>query len=99
MSLESVNTESESSYSPYVEDFSSASWNGRSVSIVPCGERCNGEATLHAMIDTDENKTVEVEVEVESKDGRFSGSISGEVSQDHDGKTTGKVETEWSVKF
>ena len=99
MSIEVINTESETLYSNYDECFSSSCWNGRSVSIVPCGGRCNGEASLHAMIDTDDNKSVEVEIEVESKDGRFSASISGEVSQDHDGETTGKVETEWSITF
>ena len=67
--------------------------------IILCGERCNGEATLHAMVDTDENKSVDIEVEVESESGRFSGSFSGGVSQDRDGNTSGKVEVDGSIKF
>lgn len=108
MSIESISSESEA-YEYY--ESSSGQWNGRPVTIenasnsnligrvVLCGERCNGEATLHAMVDTDDNKSVDLEVEVESESGRFSGPVSGGVSQDRDGNTTGKVEADWSVKF
>ncbi len=93
------------------EPFSSDSWNGRSVTIVKavnttvvdrmvlCGERCNGEATFHGMVDTDENKSVDAEVKVESENGQFSGSVSGGINQDRDGDTTGKVEVETTFKF
>lgn len=113
MGIENVGVESGAIYSDIYEsdELSPAPWNGRLVTIenasnrdlvariVLCGERCNGEATLHAMVDTDDNKSIDLEVEVESENGRFLGSISGEVSQDKDGNTTGKVETDWSFKF
>ena len=108
MSIGNISSDSES-YEYY--EPSSGQWNSRSVTIenasnsnltgrvVLCGEKCNGEATLHAMVDTDDNKSVDLEVEVESESGRFSGSVSGGVSQDRDGNTSGKVEIDGSIKF
>ncbi len=90
---------------------SSGSWNGRLVTtenapnsdladrVDFCGERCNGEATLHAMVDTDDNKNIDANIKVESESGRVSGSISGSISQDQDGNTTGKVEASSTIKF
>lgn len=90
---------------------SSGSWNGRLVTtenapnsdladrVDFCGERCNGEATLHAMVDTDDNKNIDANIKVESESGRVSGSVSGSISQDQDGNTTGKVEASSTIKF
>jgi outer membrane usher protein FimD/PapC len=115
MSFEGISFESESSYSDYdnYQSSPSSNWEGRSVNIetthitnsipfdkvVTCGERCHGEVSADFSVSSDGSKSAEVEVELESEDGKNSGYVSGEVSQDKDGDTSGKVEAGYSVKF
>ena len=60
---------------------------------------CGGEVSVRGSADTDGNKDVEVEVKAESADRKSSGSISGGISQDSDGNTSGKVEVDYTIRF
>ena len=62
--------------------------------IITCGETVDGEVSARGSIDTEGNKDVEVEIEVSSKDGNISGSVSGGITQDKGGHTEGRVEVE-----
>ena len=111
MSVESISIESENIYSDYgIYEASSESWNGRSVAVsasqgdlvgrvVLCGERCHGEFSADFSIDTDNNKSAELEVEIERNDGRASGYVSGEVDQDKDGNTKAEMKVGGTITF
>lgn len=64
-----------------------------------CGENIDHEVSARGSIDTEGNRSVEIEYEASSKDGDISGSVSGSVSQDSDGNVGGKVEVETSWSF
>ncbi|GEM_PF-4213368 len=67
--------------------------------IILCGEKVDGAVSVSGSADTQGNKSVEAEVQVSSKDGNVSASVSGSVSQDKDGHTEGKVEFKTTTHF
>ena len=104
MDVESTSTESGNIYSDHnIYEASSESWNGRSVTvesasnrdlfgrIVLCGEKCHGEVSADFSIYPDNNKSAEIEVEIERNNGRVSGYVSGEITQDKDGDTKTEI--------
>ncbi|MCB1107800.1 MAG: hypothetical protein KDK76_06870, partial [Chlamydiia bacterium] len=74
------------------------SGNRRSDFIL-CGASVDGEVSVSGSVDTEGNKSAEVEIEMSSKDGTVSGSVSGSMSQDGSGHTEGKVEGEVIIRF
>lgn len=83
----------------HVEADSNTSLDNREIEVTLCGDSVDGEVSVRGGADSEGNKSGEVEVKVESKDGTVSGSVSGGISQDKDGNTTGKVEGEVTVRF
>jgi len=110
MSVESISIASENIYSD-CDEYESSSWNGRSVTvesasnselvgrIVLCGERCHGEVSADFSVGTDNNKSADVEVEIESEDGNVSGYVGGEVNQGKEGNTHAEIKGGVTIKF
>jgi len=111
MDVENVTNESENHFFGHSEINGASSWNGRVITIenssdsqflaetLLCGERCHGEASLRAMIDTDENKKIELEGKIKDEEDHFSTRFHGEVSEDKQGHISGKVEVEATYTF
>jgi len=69
------------------------------IEVITCGEKVDGEVSVSGSVDTEGNKSAEMEVEVSSKDGTISGSASGSISQDKDGNTSGEVRVGGTIRF
>ena len=63
------------------------------------GENVDGSVSASAGINTDGSQHVGVDVEVSTKDGNLSGSVSGEVSRDSEGHTSADVEVKGTWNF
>ena len=67
--------------------------------VMLCGENIDGQLSVSASADTEGNKDAGVEFKVSHKEGNFSASVSGSVSQDQEGHSNGKIEIELIRRF
>lgn len=112
MSIEGVDSENTNTeyYCSYERNHSK-DWNGRSVTaentassnisdmIVPCGERCRGEASYHAMIDKEGNKEAGVELKIEDEEEKSSASVKVDANEDSEGNFNARFEIKGTMSF